>query len=350
MMAVCTLRAAKLLAAMIVGLALAGTMQTLRAADIERRVFVRIEMNESPGELIEGEADAIGFERWIKAAAIGHGFDVLPGANSGRARAPFLGDFTIIKKVDRASPLIMKAFFERRQFSRVTVVQTASVEGQQTHAPVRVELGNVTVSDVHLSSGAFDRVFMNSQSDRPTEEVSFTYDRVRWRYTPRGPQGVEPPVEAEFDTLFGSGDPDLDSDMDGIPNSQDKDDDNDRILDRYELAFGLDPLNDDADGDLDGDGQSNRGEFAAGTAADDPRSYFSITTIEQSLTDRSSALIVFPILPQRQYQILGSSDGRTWTELAKFNVPIDSVETEAEVVVPLDRAAQMLRVSVRVPE
>ena len=320
----------------------------MRAADTHREVFVRIEQSNDPADVIAGGAIAAGFERWIKAVSIGHGFDVLPSHAQGRARVPSLGDFTIVKKADRSTPVIMKTFLAGRQLRKVTVVQTAKREGESMHAPVKVELGNVTISDVHLSSGAFDRVYHKTQTERPTEEVSFTYDRVRWVYTPRGAQGMEPPVQSEFDALLGSGDPAQDTDMDGVPNSQDTDDDGDGIPDHYELAFGLEPLFDDADDDRDGDGQSNRGEFAAGTAADDACSYFSISSMELSLTEQSTT-IVFPILPLRRYQILGSSDGQSWTEMTRFTIPGNSNEHEAEVVIPISGKSRMLRVSVSVP-
>ncbi|NNJ91587.1 MAG: hypothetical protein HKP55_07925, partial [Gammaproteobacteria bacterium] len=47
----------------------------------------------------------------------------------------------------------------------------------------------------------------------------------------------------------------------------DLDDDNDGMTDEYEMANELDPLLDDAAGDLDDDGYTNLEEFEAGTAA-----------------------------------------------------------------------------------
>ncbi len=48
------------------------------------------------------------------------------------------------------------------------------------------------------------------------------------------------------------------------------DNDGDGIPDDWEVRFGLDPRADDADGDLDQDGISNRDEFRAGLEPDDP--------------------------------------------------------------------------------
>ncbi len=57
----------------------------------------------------------------------------------------------------------------------------------------------------------------------------------------------------------------IDSDGDGIGNNGDLDDDNDGMPDEWEAQYGLNPLVNDASGDLDGDGISNIDEYSAGT-------------------------------------------------------------------------------------
>jgi len=81
---------------------------------------------------------------------------------------------------------------------------------------------------------------------------------------------------------------DTDSDGDGIKDVVDDDNDNDGIPDEWEIEHGLNPLgNEDADGDLDGDGVTNKEEFEADTDPNDsdskpvsnqqPTAIFSIT-------------------------------------------------------------------------
>ncbi|MHC4695068.1 MAG: CFI-box-CTERM domain-containing protein, partial [Planctomycetota bacterium] len=61
----------------------------------------------------------------------------------------------------------------------------------------------------------------------------------------------------------------LDTDSDGIGNNADTDDDNDGMPDSYEVQHGMDPLTDDASGDIDGDGFNNLQEYLAGTGPGD---------------------------------------------------------------------------------
>jgi len=56
----------------------------------------------------------------------------------------------------------------------------------------------------------------------------------------------------------------LDTDGDGIGNNADPDDDNDGMPDEWEVTYGLNPVVDDADDDMDGDGLSNIEEYWAG--------------------------------------------------------------------------------------
>jgi hypothetical protein len=100
-------------------------------------------------------------------------------------------------------------------------------------------------------------------------------------------------LQAEFNWTFSTGAPDMsidtdgdmipddldmfiddpteseDTDLDGIGDNSDLDDDNDGMPDTWEVKYGLDPKNPkDADGDLDSDGRSNLQEYKDGTSPD----------------------------------------------------------------------------------
>ncbi|UCD77726.1 MAG: hypothetical protein JSW26_20260, partial [Desulfobacterales bacterium] len=58
----------------------------------------------------------------------------------------------------------------------------------------------------------------------------------------------------------------MDTDGDGLGNNTDEDDDNDGMPDTWEISYGLNPLEDDAADDLDGDEISNINEYNLGSA------------------------------------------------------------------------------------
>jgi peptidyl-Asp metalloendopeptidase len=64
----------------------------------------------------------------------------------------------------------------------------------------------------------------------------------------------------------------VDTDKDGIGNNADTDDDDDGMPDTFEVAGSLNPLVDDAAGDLDGDGATNLEEFNTDTDPNDANS------------------------------------------------------------------------------
>jgi hypothetical protein len=65
----------------------------------------------------------------------------------------------------------------------------------------------------------------------------------------------------------------VDTDGDGLDDSEDSDDDGDGMPDYWEYMHGLNPLKNDAQADKDGDGYSNKEEYNAGTDPSDKDSY-----------------------------------------------------------------------------
>lgn len=119
----------------------------------------------------------------------------------------------------------------------------------------------------------------------------------------------------------------VDTDGDGDGDNSDTDDDNDNIPDAYELANDLDPVLDDADGDLDRDGQSNVTEFLALTKANDAGSRFELA-MSESQTPTMTRLS-WMAHPERVYTILFTSD---LSIPATPQMSIDVATTEAHSV------------------
>lgn len=117
--------------------------------------------------------------------------------------------------------------------------------------------GNPTVSISGINASDFQvSIFPNSPvaaGNSTTFEIKFTPSDI-------GVRGATVTIsnndlsEATFNfDIQGTGD--IDTDLDGIPNTTDPDDDNDGIADGLEAGFGTNPLLFDTDGDGVGDGQ-----------------------------------------------------------------------------------------------
>lgn len=114
------------------------------------------------------------------------------------------------------------------------------------------------------------------------------------------------------------------------------DDDNDGIADDLEIKGGTNPFRDDADEDLDGDGQSNRDESIANTRMNDPSDYFGIERIRRTQAPEGLQMTLsFPVSGGRHYRLLASSDPsiptETWIVLDSFHIPEGSPEEGADV-------------------
>lgn len=121
-----------------------------------------------------------------------------------------------------------------------------------------------------------------------------------------------------------------DTDADGWPDVADVDDDNDGMSDAYEQGNNLNPLQDDAAEDLDGDGMSNGDEAVAGTAANDDSSLFRLGVGGTLTGERTLELNWLPA-PNRSYVIYAAPDvsGR-YTRVAAVG-PIQTPTTNVSV-------------------
>jgi hypothetical protein len=104
--------------------------------------------------------------------------------------------------------------------------------------------------------------------------------------------------------------------------------DGDGMLNGWEQAYGLDPLNaGDASADNDGDGLSNLQEFLAGTNPTNSASAFQITSV---LTEGDDLRITWSVVTGKTYRVQRASDIATnaFSDLATVSVPATPAITQ----------------------
>jgi hypothetical protein len=116
----------------------------------------------------------------------------------------------------------------------------------------------------------------------------------------------------------------------------DDDVDGDLMSDTWERSVGLDATVANANDDPDGDGQSNRAEFLAGT---NPFAADSALRIQTILPGAGSLLnLTFDSVPGHTYQLQRSTDLQTWTNSGST---FSAHATNPQTVVPFTMPASL---------
>jgi type VI secretion system secreted protein Hcp len=103
---------------------------------------------------------------------------------------PKVGNILVTKQVDRASPILLRAFLELTHIAQAVLTQRRPGAGKQ-------DFLSVTLQDVLISS-------LNDVDDglapKPKETVVFVFSRVIYEYIPQKPSGLpDAPVTLKWD-------------------------------------------------------------------------------------------------------------------------------------------------------
>ena len=314
---------------------LAAAMLCAAAGTAASATLIDLRTGDGPGERIEGESSEPGHEGWIEILSVGLATE--KGTSSTTRRGvPKLGDVIVAKEFDKSSLPLQEAAFSGEVFPELIIEFPLVGE----HPGVVVSFSDVVVTRYRTSFEVGNRV-----TGRPTEEIAFHYDKIKWTFTEFDHDHAAPPPPDvfSFDRLFGTGEPGRDDDGDGIPNDLDHDDDNDLIDDEYELENGLHPLVEDGHYDDDGDDKSNYEEWIAGTRSDDANSRFAIHSI--AFARDGTCTVAVPTIGGRHYRLRGSFDlaaGR-WIDFDEFVTGPDAEPGLMELELPPGAAAQFER-------
>jgi len=137
----------------------------------------------------------------------------------------------------------------------------------------------------------------------------------------------------------------VDTDGDGEGNNADSDDDNDGMPDEWELTYGLNPLEDDAGGDPDGDEVSNINEFNLGTAPNHSEGNFKPETPVLLSPENGASVTLTPLLETGDFDDPNVNDEHSktqWVITRAFDdVCVFDVTTDASLTT-LDMPKQVL--------
>jgi type VI secretion system secreted protein Hcp len=110
------------------------------------------------------------------------------GETTGSGRVN-IQDFHIVKRIDKASPLLMLAAASGQHLK--SAVLTAQRPGQQPQELLTFKLADLTVSSYQIGS---------AEQPLPVDQVSFSFGRIEITYLPQRPDGtLDAPVTAGWD-------------------------------------------------------------------------------------------------------------------------------------------------------
>jgi type VI secretion system secreted protein Hcp len=127
---------------------------------------------------IEGESTAAGGHAdWIEIESFTWGAS-RPSTSTGRTRGgsrTSFSDLSVVKRIDAASPNLYLACASGKHYPSATLQIRKAGEGPVSYMEYRLE--NVRISAVSVSHSA--------GHDEPVEEVTLSYGKIVWSYTPQ---------------------------------------------------------------------------------------------------------------------------------------------------------------------
>jgi type VI secretion system Hcp family effector len=265
-----------------------GCLVLLTAALVNSRGAIFMYITNAPGEVT-----APPYVNWIQVDSFSYGV-AKPTNSTPRHSAVF-----VTKLTDKASPKLAE-LCNKGQRSPLLKIEFTRPAGSQLTRFYQIALKDALVSTYDSGSGG----------NRPTETVSFVYSRIDWTYTEFDVRDVAVTNRAAYWDLSRNVGGQIvtpvgqDTDGDGTPDVDDPDDDNDGMPDSYEQAFGLNPLVNDANGDLDGDGMTNYEEYVAGT---DPGKATSNFRVSATQVDATTARLTWTSAAGKTYEVKASA-------------------------------------------
>jgi type VI secretion system secreted protein Hcp len=127
---------------------------------------------------VDGEATDSGHTKWCVVKDISHKIEQPTASTTGSGEvtsgAPKIGDFTLTKYLDVASPKLHEMACTGKKLPKLTVDLMRSM-GDKMDKNFEVVITDVYISNVELAS--------NGNDDRPTETVACRGGTITWTYS-----------------------------------------------------------------------------------------------------------------------------------------------------------------------
>jgi len=142
---------------------------------------------------VPGESTAV--PNGIDLFAFSWGLQNTPrtGEGGGAISRPQFNEFSITKRLDKSSPLLMLGSAQGTHYANATI-SCRKVSADRAQEYLRYTLSDVLVASYQSSAS----------NEVPTDSISFNFSRVEFTYRPQNPDGsLGPPVTVCFDVRIG---------------------------------------------------------------------------------------------------------------------------------------------------
>jgi len=157
-------------------LALVAPTAALLASNADAAVYIKFDG-------IDGESVSVDHKNWIEIESMSWGVTAATPDPAGGAGKVAIRDFTIMHRIDKASPQLFLKCATGQTVPTVTLSVTRTVNGVEMEY-YQIILHDVVISGIS-SAGATDSAGTPGGEGRPHESVSFkVFPKVEIRYTP----------------------------------------------------------------------------------------------------------------------------------------------------------------------
>ncbi|MDP2897752.1 MAG: type VI secretion system tube protein Hcp [bacterium] len=140
-------------------------------------------------EGVDGDSTDAAHDKWIEVVSVNHGLSqemIVPRDSSGEGHASGrrcqFRDFSVVKRLDRASVPLVSYCFNVQEIPEVTL-EICRATGDKTTF-MKIVLKRAFVASVSFTGSA------SADDPLPMEEVIFRYGEIEWAYTETSPSGT----------------------------------------------------------------------------------------------------------------------------------------------------------------